>query len=68
MTRADQWNRDAAIEQMAAAFLDANFYTMFDGKAAVQRYSDKYHQFGGVDVSINTTNFDEKCKCYGCLN
>lgn len=32
------------------------------------RYSDLYHQVGGIDVSINKTNFDEKFKIKGCLN
>lgn len=66
--RQDQWNRDTAIEQIAAGFLDTNFYPSFSLKAKVSRHSDTWHQFGGVDVSINATNFDEKCKCYGCLN
>ena len=53
---------------MAAEFLDKNFYPMFKDKAKVVRHTDTYHQFGGVDVSINNTNFDEKCKYQGLLN
>ena len=68
MTRKDRWNRDTAVEKMAADFLDKHFYSIFTNKASVTRYSDTYHQFGGIDVSINMTNFDEKCKYAGCLN
>lgn len=68
MTRTQQYDRDTQIEKLAAEFLDANFYPMFDGKADVTRYTDTYHQFGGIDISINSTNFDEKCKVKGCLN
>lgn len=66
--RKQQWNRDTAIEQMAADFLDKHFYPIFGDKAKVTRYTDKYHQVGGIDVSINNTNFDEKCKYQGLLN
>ena len=68
MTREQQWERDIEIEQMVADFLDANFYPKFSKKANIKRYADTYHQFGGIDVSINTTNFDEKAKVKGCLN
>lgn len=68
MTRTEQWNRDTAIEQMAAEFLDKNFYPIFKDKAVVTRYTDLYHQVGGIDVSINKTNFDEKCKYQGLIN
>jgi len=69
MTRTQQWNRDTALEHMAAEFLDNHFYSSnIFGKAKVTRYSDTYHQFGGIDVRINETNFDEKFKIKGCLN
>ena len=68
MTRKDQWDRDIQIEKVAADFLDANFYPLFKKSRDVVRYSDTYHQFGGVDVSIGKTNFDEKCNIYGCIN
>lgn len=69
MTRDQRWKRDSEIERMTAEFLDKYFYTdqMFS-KATIKRYSDKYHQYGGVDLSINDTNFDEKCKYQGLLN
>ena len=68
MTRTQQWDRDTAIEQMASEFLDKNFYPAFSDKATIKRHSDLYHQFGGIDVTINSTNFDEKAKVKGCLN
>ncbi len=68
MTRTQQWDRDTAIEQMASEFLDKNFYPVFSNKAIIKRHSDLYHQFGGIDVTINSTNFDEKAKVKGCLN
>lgn len=68
MTRQQTWNRDTAIEKMAGEFLDKYFYPTFHDKAIVNRYYDKYHQYGGIDVQINQTNFDEKCKVWGCLN
>lgn len=68
IARKQQWNRDTEIEKMASEFLDQNFYTIFEGKADVQRYGDTYYQFGGIDLRINNTNFDEKCKVWGCLN
>lgn len=68
MTRSQQYNADTAIEQIAAQFLDENFYPIFTKKAEVKRYTDTYHQFGGIDVSISTLNFDEKAKYKGCLN
>lgn len=66
MTREQRWRRDTQIERMAAEFLDAYFYPAL--KAKVVRYSDTYHQVGGIDVSINNINFDEKCKYQGLLN
>lgn len=63
----NQYNRDQQIEQFTAEFLDTYFYSKFT-KAKVIRHSDTYHQFGGVDLTINQTNFDEKVKVYGCLN
>lgn len=63
----NQYNRDQQIETMTAEFLDAYFYPKFK-TADIKRYSDTYHQFGGVDLKINNTNFDEKVKVYGCLN
>lgn len=68
MSRQQQWNTDTKLEYMAAEFLDNNFYPIFKDKATVVRHHDTYHQFGGIDITLNTTNFDEKCKCYGCLN
>lgn len=68
MTRSQQWDNDTAIEKMAAQFLDENLYPRFAKRYDVKRYTDTYHQFGGIDISINNTNFDEKCKIYGCLN
>ena len=69
MTREQQYQHDIQLEHMAAEFLDAHFYSsdIFD-KARVKRYSDTYHQYGGVDVSVNRTNFDEKFKIKGCMN
>ena len=66
--RQNKWNRDTEIEQMAAQFLDKYFYPRINPKHTITRYTDKYHQVGGIDVSIGNINFDEKCKCYGCLN
>lgn len=63
----NQYNRDQQIETITSEFLDTYFYSKFK-TADIQRYSDTYHQFGGIDVSINNTNFDEKVKVYGCLN
>lgn len=63
----NQYSRDQQIETMTAEFLDKYFYSKFK-KADIQRYSDTYHQFGGVDLDINNTHFDEKVKVYGCLN
>lgn len=68
MNRKQQYNRDTKIEQITAQFLDNYFYPVFESKATVIRYLDAYHQFGGIDVSINETNFDEKVKVYGYLN
>ena len=63
----NQYNRDQQIETITSEFLDTYFYPKFK-TADIQRYSDTYHQFGGVDLKINKTNFDEKVKVYGCLN
>lgn len=63
-----QYKRDQQVESYTAKFLDEHFYSMFNSKATIQRYDDEYHQFGGIDISINRTNFDEKVKYYGCLN
>lgn len=63
-----QYSRDQQIESFASEFLDNHFYSIFANKTTVTRYDDTYHQFGGIDVSIGKINFDEKCKCYGCLN
>lgn len=68
MTRKQRWERDTAIEKMAAEFLDRYFYPIFKDKAPVTRYTDTYHQYGGVDVSISSINFDEKCKYQKLLN
>ena len=67
-TRQQKWNRDTEIEQMAAQFLDKYFYPRINPKHAITRYTDKWHQVGGIDVSINNINFDEKCKYQGLLN
>ena len=67
-TRLQKWNRDTEIEQMAAQFLDKYFYPRINPKHTITRYTDKYHQVGGIDVSINNINFDEKCKYQGLLN
>lgn len=63
----NQYNRDQQIETITSEFLDEYFYSKFN-KATITRYSDTYHQFGGIDLTINKTNFDEKVKVYGCLN
>ena len=67
-TRQQKWNRDTEIEQMAAQFLDKYFYPRINPKHPITRYTDKWHQIGGIDVSINNINFDEKCKYQGLLN
>ena len=67
-TRAKQWKRDTDIEGMAADFLDSCFYPVFAKKHTVTRHKDVQHQFAGIDVTIGNVKFDEKCKCYGCLN
>ena len=68
MTRNQRWQRDSAVECMTAEFLDRYFYPIFKDKALVTRYADTYHQVGGIDVSISSVNFDEKCKYQGLLN
>lgn len=34
----------------------------------MHRWSDKAHQFAGIDITLKNTNFDEKVKIHGCLN
>ena len=63
-----QYKRDQEVESITAQFLDEYFYSKAKSKSIVQRYHDEEHQFSGIDISINETNFDEKVKYYGCLN
>ncbi len=67
MTRIDKYKTDMLIEAGVAKFLDENFYGKLTN-ATVTRRIDKEHQFAGIDITINNTNFDEKIKIRGCLN
>ncbi len=68
MTREQQYKDDQRLEAIAADFLDTNFYAIFQGRVPVSRFSDEWHQFGGVDTSIGKLCFDEKFKIRGLMN
>lgn len=66
MTRQEKYKADQLIEAGVAQFLDKHFYSKLNAKTT--RWTDRQHQFAGIDVTINTTHFDEKVKVRGCLN
>lgn len=61
---------DNEIESIVSGFLDKHFYPRISERknVEVRRWRDREHQLDGIDVSIGNLNFDEKCKCYGCMN
>lgn len=68
MTREQQYKDDQRLEAIASKFLDDNFYAVFKSRVPVARYSDTWHQYGGVDTSIGKLNIDEKFKIKGLMN
>lgn len=68
MTRKEKYEADHKIEAGVAKFLDEHFYAIFKEKVPVMRWDDTEHQYAGIDLTINNTQFDEKVKVRGCLN
>ena len=61
---------DKEIENIVSGFLDKYFYRKIADKNGIEitRWTDREHQLSGIDVTVGNLNFDEKCKCYGCMN
>lgn len=61
---------DYKIEQITNEFEDKYFWPrkLGDKLSCLTRYTDKAHQFAGVDFTLKDVAFDEKVKYYGCLN
>lgn len=68
MTRQQQYAFDSLVEKNVARFVDENFYSKSKLSADICRWADKQHQFAGIDLTIRTTNVDEKIKYRNCLN